>query len=314
MAENDHVIWRAWQLHLASAAHSTHDRVLSEVIAPVVRELPENPWFFIRYWQGGPHLRLRLGNLSEQQTQQVADNLRERLDVAGQLRADEEPLAVAQYSSNVGKFAAAELGADSVVEPVRAPGVYPAHYEPETQRYGGQRHLDQSEKLFQLSSDLVLQALPRFTASTDRSWWALRATVSAAVALGEHPTGAPFYRESLIAWRAWAVQTGNSAEHIQTLCDIVSEPAANLKELLLNTVTETPWSDWHRELARLSQALREDGVPAGRVLFSHVHMLNNRVGRGILQELRNYAWLVQAYPVPTENKKLPAQTTAHARG
>ncbi|MEU7703623.1 lantibiotic dehydratase C-terminal domain-containing protein, partial [Streptomyces sp. NPDC039028] len=65
--------WTAWHLHLGTTARSAHDRVVTDVIGPTVRELaPGTPWFFIRYWQSGPHLRLRVGDLDEAARTRVA--------------------------------------------------------------------------------------------------------------------------------------------------------------------------------------------------------------------------------------------------
>ncbi|MEV8632417.1 lantibiotic dehydratase C-terminal domain-containing protein [Streptosporangium sp. NPDC051023] len=36
------------------------DRLVAQAVVPLVKELPLRGWFFLRYWEGGPHLRLRL--------------------------------------------------------------------------------------------------------------------------------------------------------------------------------------------------------------------------------------------------------------
>uniref|UniRef100_UPI00278BC8A2 lantibiotic dehydratase C-terminal domain-containing protein n=1 Tax=Streptomyces venezuelae TaxID=54571 RepID=UPI00278BC8A2 len=75
--------WTAWHLHLGTTARSAHDRVVTDVIGPTIRELdPGTPWFFIRYWQSGPHLRLRVGDLDEAARARVAAALTARLAVA----------------------------------------------------------------------------------------------------------------------------------------------------------------------------------------------------------------------------------------
>ncbi|MFD4459730.1 thiopeptide-type bacteriocin biosynthesis protein [Nocardia sp. NPDC058480] len=44
--------------------HGDHDRLLTEFVAPLVDDLTAEHaiegWFFLRYWEGGPHIRLRL--------------------------------------------------------------------------------------------------------------------------------------------------------------------------------------------------------------------------------------------------------------
>ncbi|MFE2245476.1 thiopeptide-type bacteriocin biosynthesis protein [Streptomyces lavendulae] len=72
-------------------------------------------WFFIRYWQGGPHLRLR---------QAFADLPRDGHAPQDYLRA-------------VGDLAAASTASD--------PTVHPALYEPETAPYGTGPALEAAE-------------------------------------------------------------------------------------------------------------------------------------------------------------------------
>ena len=78
----ERTVWHPWHLHLASDARSLQDRVVTDVIAPVVGDLGGRPWFFIRYWQAGPHLRLRIGDLDEQSSASAEQSLRERLAVS----------------------------------------------------------------------------------------------------------------------------------------------------------------------------------------------------------------------------------------
>ncbi|MFD7576694.1 lantibiotic dehydratase C-terminal domain-containing protein, partial [Streptomyces sp. NPDC059810] len=84
--------WTAWHLHLGTTARSAHDRVVTDVIGPTIRELaPGTPWFFIRYWQSGPHLRLRVGDLDTAARARVEAALTERLAAAGAPAPGEEP-------------------------------------------------------------------------------------------------------------------------------------------------------------------------------------------------------------------------------
>ncbi|MFB8403600.1 lantibiotic dehydratase C-terminal domain-containing protein, partial [Streptomyces sp. NPDC055912] len=110
--------WTAWHLHLGTTARSAHDRVVTDVIGPTIRELaPGTPWFFIRYWQSGPHLRLRVGDLDTAARARVEAALTERLAVAGAPAPGEEPLATAASRSGAEPLAAAdENGEDNSVK------------------------------------------------------------------------------------------------------------------------------------------------------------------------------------------------------
>jgi Lantibiotic biosynthesis dehydratase C-term len=155
--------WTAWHLHLPSSAQTVHDRVLHEAIAPALAHLPDLPWFFVRYWQAGPHLRLRIANLEPERARATELRLRDSLTGAATLRDGEEPLTDAAFGREAQRLASAgEAG--SALPPGSPPlpaGVYEAAYEPEHERYGGEALMPLSESLFTLASTLVLAFLSR---------------------------------------------------------------------------------------------------------------------------------------------------------
>src|SRR5882757_1457310 len=61
------------------ALHDYNDRFLLEAVAPAARAAVANGaasgWFFIRYWEGGPHLRLRLADAPPETVDSVAGQL-----------------------------------------------------------------------------------------------------------------------------------------------------------------------------------------------------------------------------------------------
>lgn len=282
-------MWHPWHLHLASDARSLQDRVVTDVIAPVVGDLGGRPWFFIRYWQAGPHLRLRIGDLDEQSSASAEQSLRERLAVAGRLAADEEPVTQAGYRAGAERFAAGERGTDRVVKDLLPPGVHRARYEPEYDRYGGPRLMARAERLFQLSSELVIALLPHLSGAGTRAAAALRATLSAAAALGDATEQAAFYARGLAMWRGMAAGYGLPDERIELLCGQAGAAGAGSD---VDPGNHGPFGPWHLAIMSLARELRRDGRDhPGRIVSSHVHMFHNRLGLGLLEELRTYAWL-----------------------
>lgn len=281
--------WTSWHLHLGSPAQSLHDRVLTEVVTPVVRALGK-PWFFIRYWQGGPHLRLRIADLGAGEAHRIEDGLRAALAVAGRLDGVEEPLDESAYRDNATRFARTETGADSTVADFHAPGVYRSVYEPEYERYGGAALMPRTERLFQLSSELVLGLVPHLEKPGARTLMALRGTVSAAAALGDRDEQAAYYTNSVTAWRAWAADFGLTADAIERLCAI--DPATTGS---VDADRHGPFAGWHAALVELVAELPPTPARAS-VVFSHTHMLHNRLGRSLFDELRTYAWLAAVFP------------------
>ncbi|MFE3070056.1 thiopeptide-type bacteriocin biosynthesis protein [Streptomyces sp. NPDC059247] len=286
--------WTAWHLHLGTAARSAHDRAVTDVIGPTVRELaPGTPWFFIRYWQAGPHLRLRVGGLDDPAKARVEAALTARLAVAGAPASGEEPLDPAAYRGAAERLAAAgETGENTSVKTLLPPGVHRAAYEPEHDRYGGTALMPAAESLFTLSSSLVLAALPRITGERQRAGLALRGTVAVAAALGNPAEAAFYYAHGLGAWRAWAADAGHPA----ALLDAVTRVEGGVA---VDPAAHGPFTGWHDRIAAHADEIRAHS-PAhpGMVLFSHAHMLHNRLGLSLLEELRTYAVLAHAFPVP----------------
>lgn len=280
--------WTSWELQLASASRALHDRVVTDVVGPVVTG--DSPWFFLRYWQGGPHVRVRLHGLDPAQAAAVGAGLAERLAVVGVLAEGEEPVDAAQYHLGAVRAAVGETGADAVVQPLRAPGVHPGSYEPEVERYGGPQHLAASERLFHLSSELVLAFLRHRPGAGARAALAVRATVAAATATGTSAEQALFAGYGLQALRALVEGSGHPRAQVDTWCR-VSGPTDD-------TDLEHPaLAPWHAGLVDLANAFGDTGpVHPGAVIASHVHMLHNRLGLGLVEEMRTYAWLAATSP------------------
>ncbi|MFE3743260.1 thiopeptide-type bacteriocin biosynthesis protein [Streptomyces sp. NPDC059134] len=288
--------WSAWHLHLGTTARGAHDRVLTEVVGPTVGELPPGtPWFFIRYWQSGPHLRLRIAALPPQERDRVERALRGRLAVAGRLAAGEEPLEGAAYQEGAARLAAAgETGVNTTVHALLPPGVHRAGYDPEFERYGGQDLMPAAESLFHLSSGLVLRLAPLITDDARRARLALRGTLSAAVALGGPAERAHYFARGLAAWRAWAADAGHPGELLDRITRVGQDPA----KAGVTPDAHGPFTQWYEALSAHAADLRHRApVHPGMVLFSHAHMLHNRLGLSMLEELRTYAWLSHVFPV-----------------
>jgi thiopeptide-type bacteriocin biosynthesis protein len=288
-------VWHPWHLHVASEARSVLDRVVNDVIGPTIESTGGRPWFFIRYWQAGPHVRLRIGDLDEQSLEFVEASLAGRLQVAGKLAGDEQPVTEAGYQAGARRFAASEHGTDRVVQELLAPGVHRARYEPEYDRYGGPGLMPRTEQLFQLSSELVVALLPRLSRPGTRAAAALRATVSAAAALGGAAEQADFYAHGLAAWRDWAISYGFPAERVDLLCRQAGIAGTDAR---VDPADHGQFARWHAAVVSLAEHIRWTGAGhPGRIVSSHVHMFHNRLGLGLLEELRSYAWLAGAFPI-----------------
>jgi thiopeptide-type bacteriocin biosynthesis protein len=140
------VTWRS--LHCAvDWPPEVADRFLTGTVGPAMAALRDrgavDDWFFVRYTEGGPHLRIRFRG--------SGPDLAAR--VAGELAA----------------------GAPA--------GIHEARYEPEVERYGGPAAIGVAERVFCRSTEVVLARLAGGLAPAGRVAAALDLTLATAVAL-----------------------------------------------------------------------------------------------------------------------------------
>lgn len=138
--------------------HSLHTPYLVDVVAPALSELSlDDAFFFLRYWQGGPHLRLRLslpeddrpGDLVEAFVSRLVGGLPELTDA----QRDEYEAGLRLQDE------LARLERESSVPPRAAGTVVPMPYVPETAKYGGARGVAIAEDVFRGTSVEVLDVL-----------------------------------------------------------------------------------------------------------------------------------------------------------
>lgn len=286
--------WASWHLHVNSSARSVTDRVLIEVVRPLVESHPGWRWFFVRFWQGGPHLRLRIAGPDAVEQRLVTEDLMVRLPAAARLRPDEPPLDEAEYRASAHQHAAGERGGDRVVADLQSVGVRRQAYEPETERYGGASVLAESEELFCASSELALAMVASTDGTPMRMRMALAGTMSAVAALPDDRSQADYYARGLQAWRSWAGSYGLAEDQVNRICATpggAAEPEV-VRSRRDRAAYEGTLSSWNRAVTRLLSAVAQRStMPGPLILSSHVHMLHNRLGLGVVEELRTYAQL-----------------------
>ncbi|MFD6589344.1 thiopeptide-type bacteriocin biosynthesis protein [Streptomyces anulatus] len=312
-------VWRTWHLHVPSGDRSAHDRVVVDAVGPVLRTLPGRPWFFLRYWHGGPHIRLRIGDLTDDQAASAERLLAERLVDAGRLREGETAMDPADYARTAASMTTAgDQPSHQEVTGMLEPGVHRFAYHPEHERYGGRELMPETEQLFDLSSRLVLAFLRREPSTGARALLALRATVCAARALGDDPAEeAAFYDHGLRAWRTWTAGYGYTERQLDELYG-AARPTDELRAKTAGGDPPGPLAPWQAALTGLSDRIRrQTPLHPAQVTVSHVHMLHNRLGLRAVEEYQTYARLARLFPArpapegtPPPDHSGPAQSSA----
>lgn len=140
--------WRALHIYLP---HSLQTGFLRDAIRPAVRDAGvRDRFFFLRYWQGGPHIRLRIHGAGEDVVESVRSTVAAAIPPL-------TPELTAEYEYEVsmqGDLADLE---DEQTAAIRTPGtVEPAAYSPEYDKYGGDEGIRIAEELFCATSVAVL--------------------------------------------------------------------------------------------------------------------------------------------------------------
>ncbi|MFP8959103.1 lantibiotic dehydratase C-terminal domain-containing protein [Streptomyces nanhaiensis] len=167
--------------------HADLDRLLSEAAAPLVAELRERgvlgDWFFLRYWEGGRHLRLRLACHPDDAARTLGHSLdRLRGYLAGHRAGHRE--SPEDYRTAAAALARAE-GRRRYLRHLRPPDsvtVEPYHRE---RRYGSGRAGEAIERHFHLTSTLALHLVTAAASEQTRHTAALSVIALARAAAGQ---------------------------------------------------------------------------------------------------------------------------------
>ncbi|MEU3915478.1 thiopeptide-type bacteriocin biosynthesis protein [Streptomyces sp. NPDC029721] len=264
--------WHSHHVFLHSATEDT-DAFLIREAAPLLDGLvaagEADRWFFIRYPEDGPHVRVRVRGL----TPAAAAGLPGELARA----AKEVPSVPGPWASAHGE--------------VRA-----VPYRPETDRYGGPRALPLAEEVFADSSRVVVEVLRELAAgggSAARLTHAADLAHTTVHALGlDRLTAARWLRRHAAGWR-WVTEVEllpGASVHARVNSVYAAQRsglqrrAQDLRERRAQG-TAAPWlGHWERRVratdARLRAGLDPDAAPDATawIWSSQLHMLFNRLG------------------------------------
>ncbi len=283
-------------------AYSTGDAdaLLREGLAPFLRSEPGaavRSWFFLRYWRGGPHLRIRL-LLDPAEAAETLAGVSESIRTAmppGGAYDPAQRLAVARRLAELeGTDPGTEIVADGTVR------IEP--YEPEYAKYGGSDGVRIAEELFFASSRVALAAIVADESfARSRVGLAFVMTMAALAAVFREPRRvADFLNGAFALWRRyvksevldrWAAGASPSPQlHATVRRLFAAEPSGE-------PATPRLLDEWQRAVVRAMAAFDElspqpaDRVSAGSswtarefVLLNYLHTHCNRLGTAPAQE------------------------------
>ncbi|MFD5737424.1 thiopeptide-type bacteriocin biosynthesis protein [Streptomyces sioyaensis] len=260
---------------------------LRDVIHPVVREAGmRNRFWYLRYWQGGPHIRFRLHEASEE----TVESVRSRLAAAMPALDAEQTAEYEQQSSHQPGLAALE-GAKPVE--VRAAGtVEAAVYSPEYAKYGGTTGLRIAEELFRSTSTAVLDLLAGLTdrqLAASPAGPALRVMAMSLKGSGLNAEQSQdflsHYEEDWRRWvppgydEKWAGMYEKTRSRVTSLCSTVWRDGVT--DVFHDTYTKALKSAQSAQVTSTGGDVAElvlEETPYAHCLANYIHTTNNRLG------------------------------------
>lgn len=296
--EPDRSDWRAWHIFIHDPAMM--DRFVATALAQMLGNLPEEAsGFFIRYWENGPHIRLRLRGLTSDQFQAIG----EALQAAAAALAAQSPPREQGFGEG--------MRYDSWhPDPANLPwfdagSVLEIMYEPEWRRYGGRHGMGVHERLFVQSSRQVVPVVAATHASPGKRTGLGLALTAAAVRITCQDDQQ--FRDFLMImaqnWTGFVPDQEAAAAQVSATLTAMGEPAKaqirNAMSVDRSKIANPVVAKWAATLSEHFAELNELGRfgllvnPATGVatqdeieltqalqnmMFSQIHMHNNRLG------------------------------------
>lgn len=264
--------------HLFIHDNAYHDEFLTEYLKPFVNMLliknKIDKFFFIRYWQGGPHIRFRYKANAEYGREIDRD-----LDT---IFKDFLESYVPKNLPSKEKYNEAFSGNKEGVENLywyEDKTIASIDYERELSRYGGQPAIEYSEDIFNISSNMALTILEKSKSmDTLKIIGALDLMVTA-LSITEHKE--EFLKQYSYFWSNF---TGSNKEH----SDLVDNLVAIYEKRYLYIISsnyENEYKPWKEALStnfysicKNQTSYKSEAEARSLILASHIHMTNNRIG------------------------------------
>lgn len=304
------IMWRTIEIVLHRNSDEV-DAVLLDTITPLVESAVATgaveQWYWLRYWHGGPHLRVRV-KASQSTAELLRNHLRRRLPKGKTL--DINPTEFYQNFDSVPDTMTWRNDGDIDI----------MGYEPEIKRYGGIPAIYLAEDFFSVSSSIAATVMANTRNDADRRFRVafdlLALSIAAAGWDSEKATrelrgyfaGWDFSQESVpisselsrsAAQQAWSTNETIWSERVTSALSAASNPQNG----------KNAYTIWFEAMqhyrADLLQYVTESIV--NRILWSQIHMLHNRLGLNIEQE-RLLCWLMSLVTV----KRVATEDTTKA--
>lgn len=270
-----------YSYHIFCYDTSQHEEVILRTYS-LMENLMENKkiskWFFIRYWRGGPHIRVRYCSNKNINFQDHFKDVIQYIKRNSRIK-----LTKGQYYAS-----------QNIVEENTAIEDLPWYndgecieisYEPEFERYGGISIMPFNETLFHLSTDLAAKILKL---TYDQKWITKTMfSIAFSISLIEQLIKeriikyeqAELFNIGMEKWKeTFRINESEEILQIKQAIKSCTKVFLTLKEKLKNEVEFSNLLDSHiKPFKNIALNVEEQDYFIS-ILFSHIHMFNNRLG------------------------------------
>jgi thiopeptide-type bacteriocin biosynthesis protein len=277
--------------------HEEPTPLLVRCLKPLVASLKEQKQisasFFVRYWEGGPHVRFRVLPMPSTPASQLRDHLQERIRAYLHLNPSRASIDPERYATATAYFSSFERGQvqQFALQPNNT--VLEVAYVPEYDAYGGERSMRVAEQQFSDSSEVALALLEQEVTSEQRIGRALLMMLGGLRRFSADPRElsswfAVYHRNWMPALqpdpetfaRVFQTRFQRQRERLVRLVDDVLSPTASADRWL--EVWQASLDRLHAHLASQEPITsRDDQLLIG---LNCLHMHNNRMGISLPEE------------------------------
>jgi thiopeptide-type bacteriocin biosynthesis protein len=307
--------------HIFYYAHA--DGLLTECVSPLVEQMRNQGlvrrFFFIRYWENGPHIRLRLSPASPENEAEIKALVEERCHEYFQRRPalfefdieETAPRYRAMYEMEYGKEAYVAKYGEEPMPFYPSNSVQYLPYEQEFVRYAGPHGMDFSEGHFDVSSRLVLDTVRNCNLHVRSVLLGNSFQMILLLSNSVWQTDARVrdFLESYVAMWTGFQEKGLRPQQMldlydrkyDGLSDRLKKRVLHVKSLFADQAAATPieraWLDhgreilagitelWEQEKLELPEDSRDLDGALRYLMRSYIHMTNNRLGTTVQDEI-----------------------------
>lgn len=267
------MVWRSFHIFY----YDNHDQLLRCGILPTVKKYNLGQFFFIRYWEQGPHIRLRIKTDDDGLIKKIIDDIEKYIS----LNRSVADISGEHYNDLSQVFAQKEkLESENWRQIVPNNTVCLKKYIPEIDKYHGEKGVEIAESEFCYSSILALNVLLKARKKSEKMLYgAAYALELADSVFKQNEKKLRFFKLYRRYWENFVEVTPKKKEQIkQIVSEVNCENIRKIEEIYAKSA-----GNFHKELF---DKLGDDSKIQFDFLMNFVHLFNNRIGITPYEEIQ----------------------------